>query len=94
VIYRLAFGITGDGYLRVTGSAKGALDAAALYLNDQVFAATVKTAGMAPFQTLRLLEAARQARLEPNLDVCCEAVELTQNQIDALCLRPGKDKIA
>jgi hypothetical protein len=49
---------------------------------------------MAPFQTLRLLEAAREAGKQPGVDICCEAVELTQEQAEAMCLRVGKAKIA
>lgn len=66
----------------------------AIHLNDKVFAAAVRAAQLAPFQTLRLLEAAREARNQPRMDICCEAVELNQKQIDLMCLQPGKDKIA
>jgi hypothetical protein len=87
MLYRIAFNITGDGYLRVTGVASGTPALSAIHLNDQVFAAAVKKAQMAPFQTLRLLEAAREARKKPGIDVCCETVELSQSQIDVLCLQ-------
>ena len=92
--YRLAFKITGDGYLRVVGTAKGCPAISAIHLNDKVFAAAVKAALMAPFQALRLLEAAREARSQPGIEICCESVELNQEQIDEMYLRPGTGKIA
>jgi hypothetical protein len=49
---------------------------------------------MAPFQTLRLLEAAREAGKQPGVDVCCEAVELTLEQVEAMCSQAGRVKIA
>jgi hypothetical protein len=49
---------------------------------------------MAPFQTLRLLEAAREARKQPGVDIYCEAVELNPEQVAAMCLQAGRDKIA
>jgi hypothetical protein len=96
MLYRLAFQMTGDGYLRVTGVARDSSSAvSALHLNDKVFGATVRAAQMAPFQTLRLLEAAREAGKQPGgVDVCCEAVELTPEQVEAMCLQAGRDKIA
>ena len=93
MVYRLAFGITSDGYLRLTGTTSGLPQVSALYLDDLAYAATVKAAGLAPFQTLRLLEAAREARNHPGIDICCEALELDQKQIDAMSLQ-SKYKIA
>ena len=90
MIYRLTFQVTSDGYLRVTGVAKGLPLVSALHLNDDVLAEVIRRAQIAPFQTLRLLEAAREARMQPGMDICCEAVELTEKQIDLLCLRPGR----
>jgi hypothetical protein len=94
MLYRLAFQMTGDGYLRVTGMARDSSAVSALHLNDKVFGATVRAAQMAPFQTLRLLEAAREAGKQPGVDICCEAVELTPEQVEAMCLQAGRDKIA
>lgn len=94
MFYRLVFGITGDGHLQVVGSAKGSPAVSAIHLNDSVFTAVVKAAGLAPFRTYRLLEAAREARLHPETKISCEAVELTKAQLEALCLRPHKEKIA
>ena len=90
MLYRLTFNLTTDGYLRVNGFAKDLPAVSAIHLDDKVLAAAVKSAQLAPFQTLRLLEAAREARMQPGIDICCEAVELTQKQVDLLCLRPGK----
>jgi hypothetical protein len=78
----------------VTGVAKDLPVVSAIHLNDRVFATAVRAAQMAPFQTLRLLEAAREARNQPGIDICCEGVELNQNQIDLMCMRPSKDKLA
>ena len=94
MLYRLAFQMTGDGYLRVTGVARDSSVLSTLHLNDKVFGAAVRAAQMAPFQILRLLEAAREAGKQPGVDICCEAVELTQEQAEAMCLRVGKAKIA
>jgi hypothetical protein len=94
MVYRLVFDLTSDGYLRVTGAAKDLPEVSAIYLNDEVFGASVRAAQIAPFQTLRLLEAAREARIQPGTDICCEAVELSQKQIDLLCLRSGKNQTA
>ena len=90
MLYRLTFNLTTDGYLRIVGIAKGLPVVSAIHLTDKGLAEVVRTAQIAPFQTLRLLEAAREARLQPGIDICCEAVELTQKQVDLLCLRPGK----
>ena len=92
MIYRLTFQVTSDGYLRVTGVAKGLpFLVSAIHLNNDVLAKVVRTAQMAPFQTLRLLEAAREAQMQPGIDICCEAVDLTEKQVDLLCLRAGRD---
>ena len=90
MLYRLTFNLTGDGYLRIVGIAKDLPVVSAIHLNDKVLAEAVRAAQIAPFQTLRLLEAAREAGLQPGIDICCEAVELTQKQVDLLCLRPGR----
>lgn len=55
---------------------------------------SIRSAQMAPFQTLRLLEAAREAGKQPGVDICCEAVDLTPEQVEAMCLQSGRDKIA
>ena len=86
--YRLSFKITADGYLRITGTAKDYPAISAIHLNDTVFAAAVKAARMAPFQTLRLLEAAREARSQQGIEICCESVELSQEQMDEMYLQP------
>jgi hypothetical protein len=87
MLYRLTFGITREGYLRVVAFSEGSQAASAIHLNDNLFTAVVKAAGLAPFRTYRLIEAAREARLHPEDDICCEAVELTEVQLEALCLR-------
>jgi hypothetical protein len=94
MLYRLAFQVTDDGYLRVTGGARDSPVLSALHLNDKVFGAAVRAAQMAPFQTLRLLEAAREAGKQPGVEICCEAVELTQEQVEVMCLQSGRAKIA
>jgi hypothetical protein len=94
MLYRLAFNITSDGYLHVTAAAKGSPTVSAIHLNDQVFAVAVKTAQTAPFQTLQLLEAARKARIHPGIDICCEAMELNEQQVELLCPQRGKDMTA
>jgi hypothetical protein len=92
MLYRLAFNITDDGYLRVTAAAKDLPLVSAIHLNDEVFAAAIKLAKMAPFQTIRILEAAREARRHPTVEICCEAIELTQAEVDAMYLR--RDELA
>jgi hypothetical protein len=57
----------------------------AIHRSDKAFTALVSVAGLAQFLTLRILEAARQAWIEPGIDVCCETVELNQRQIEVLC---------
>ena len=94
MLYRLAFGITNEGYLRIVGSAEGSPTVSAIHLNDHVFTAVVKDAGLAPFRTYRLLEAAREARLHADVDICCEAVELTEAQLEALSLRSHRVNVA
>jgi hypothetical protein len=94
MLYRLAFGITSEGYLRIVGTAAGSPAISAIHLNDSVFAAVVKGAGLAPFRTYRLLEAAREARLHADISICCEAVELTEAQLEALCLRSHRVNVA
>jgi hypothetical protein len=94
MVYRLVFNLTSDGYLRVTGATKDLPEVSAIYLNDEVFGSSVRAAQIAPFQMLRLVEAARDARIQPGIDICCEAVELSQRQVDLLCLRSGKNQTA
>ena len=84
MLYRLTFDFTIDGHLRVTGVAEGRSVVSAIHLNDKAFGAAVKAAEIAPFQTLRLLEAAREARNQPGTEICCEAVELNQKQLDLI----------
>jgi hypothetical protein len=91
MLYRLAFRITDDGYLRVVSSARGSREVYAIHLSDEIFAAAVNAADIAPFQTLRMLEAARHARHKPGMIICCDDVELTQEQIDVLCPRADRD---
>jgi hypothetical protein len=94
MLYRLAFGITIDGYLRVSASAKAApCLLSTVHLNDEVFAGAVRAAGIGALATYRIVEAAREARRNPDQDICCEAVELTQHQIDVLCLHPIRDMV-
>jgi hypothetical protein len=90
MLYRLTFDFTIDGHLRVTGIAEGRAVVSAIHLNDKAFAAAVKTADMAPFQTLRLLEAAREARNQPGTEICCEAVELNQKQLDLIAANASR----
>ena len=92
--YRLAFGITDDAYLRVTAAAPGQPVVSAIHLNDEVLAVAVRKAEMGPLQTLRILEAATEARKQPGVEVCCEVVELTPRQLDLLCLQPRRDRLA
>lgn len=84
MFYRLTFDITTDGHLRITGEAEDRAVFTAIHLNDKVFATVVRAADIAPFQTLRLLEAAREARNQPGVEICCEAVELNQKQVSVI----------
>jgi hypothetical protein len=93
--YRLAFNITHDGYVRVTAAAaQGQPVVSAIHLNDQVLSVAIRAAGMAPLQTLRILEAARGARKQPGIEICCEVVELNPRQLDMLCLQRKKIETA
>jgi hypothetical protein len=94
MFYRLAFNITHDGYLKVMASAKGFPGCSAVHLNDSVFAAVVNAAGFGPLQSLRLIEAAREARIYPDLEICCEVVELSDQQLQTLCLQAPTSKLA
>lgn len=94
MLYRLAIGTTRDGYLQVTAHAKDAPDISAIHLNVEVFAGAVIISKIAPSQTLRILAAARQAVDQPGVDVCCEAVELNETQVERLRLQPGRKRIA
>ena len=94
MLYRLAFGITSDGYLRVSASASSSPDIlSTIHLNDEVFASAVRAAGIGALETYRIVEAAREARSNPDLDICCEAINLSQRQIDVLCLRPTREML-
>jgi hypothetical protein len=94
MLYRLAFNITHDGYLKVMASAKGLPIASTVHLNDAVFATAVHAAGFGPLQSLRLLEAAREARMNPDLEICCEVIELDDRQLQKLCLQAQSSKLA
>lgn len=84
MLYRLTFDFTIDGHLRVTGVTEGLAMVSATHLNDKAFATAVKSADIAPFQMLRLLEAARQAKNQPGTEICCEVVELNQKQLELI----------
>jgi hypothetical protein len=60
------------------------LTLSAIHLNEDVFGIAVKAAGLHPFQTYRLLEAARDARQQPGVDICCETVT-TFSKTDRCC---------
>jgi hypothetical protein len=95
MIYRLAFDITSEEYLRVTGYAQDRSEiVSAMYISDTIFGVACRTAGLAPFQILRRVEAAREARKESGLDVCCEAVELNRTHVEIMCLRHGREMVA
>jgi hypothetical protein len=72
MLYRLAFQITEDGYLRVRGVARNSSAVSALHLNEKVSAQRYEPPKWHPSQTLRLLEAAREAGKQPGVDICCE----------------------
>jgi hypothetical protein len=94
MLYRLAFGITDEGYLRVVGYSEGSPAVCAIHLNDSVFTAAIKAAELGPIKTYRLAKAAREARLHPGIAIFCEAVELTEAQLEALCLRTNKEIVS
>jgi hypothetical protein len=87
MLYRLAFGITDEGYLRVAGYSEGSPAVCAIHLNDSVFTAAINAAELGPIRTYRLAEAAKEAHRHPEVAIFCEAVELTEVQLKALCLR-------
>jgi hypothetical protein len=88
----MAFGITSDGYLRVTASAKGRSEISTIHLNVDVFAVIVESAGLTALQTVRILEVVLEALKQPGVEVCCETVELSDNQVQRLCLRPDRQR--
>lgn len=84
----MAFKITTDNYLQVTAFAKGVQNLLAVYLNANVFAITVKIAGIPEPTSTELINAANEASLH-NIDVCCELVHLERSQLGALGLAPN-----
>jgi len=86
MVYRLVFDLTSDGYLRVTGAAKDLPEVSAIYLNDEVFGASVRAAQIAPFSNASTFGSCKRGANSTGNDICCEAVELSQKQIDLLCL--------
>jgi hypothetical protein len=82
--YRLAFIRTADGYLKVTASARGAPTPTAIHLNPDVLAAAARLIGMSNEQIYDLKWAAERAWNNDGIDVCCEAIELDQDQLKSL----------
>lgn len=86
MLYRFTFTATSGGTLRVTGVASGWSMVLAIHSNDRALISAVKAANITPFQRLRLLEAVVEARRQPGVDICCEAVKLTEKQVELLGL--------
>lgn len=94
MLFRLAFKKTEDDYLQVTAFAKGLQNMSAIHRNSHVFSIAVKVAEIPGPLSSELDTAANQAYLGTGTDVCCELIELTRPQLEALRLLPPEDKIA
>jgi hypothetical protein len=89
MLYRLAFKTTNDQYLRVTAFAKGVPNVSAVHSNADVFEVAANGAGISEPTSMKLVAAAREAYTQDGRDVCCELVELSWPQIQALRLQPA-----
>jgi hypothetical protein len=85
VLYRLGFGTTSEGYLRVVGMAKGASPVSTVHVDDNLFARVVVVSGIPMPKAVELVNAARRAYDEGVL-VSCEDIDLTEEQLERLCL--------
>jgi hypothetical protein len=94
MIYRFAFRTTDDGYLRVTALSQAAQDFTAIHLDQNVFAASVKGAGISEPKSVELVAAANEAYRNMGVAVCCERVELTKSQVRALGLFHSARRVA
>ena len=90
MLYRLAFRTTSDGYLQIMGSAKGLPPVRAIHFNDEVFERALERAHIPAAKTMEILAAARQAWPGVGIDVYCEAVELSPEQLENLRLLPPR----
>jgi hypothetical protein len=93
MLHRFAFRTTDDGYLKVTAFAKGWPNVSAVHVNDVVFAAAVGLSGIPEPKSLELAAAARETFVNGGMDVCCETVDLTREQLTILCPQAGVGKL-
>jgi hypothetical protein len=87
MLYKFGFSITDDGYLKAMAFAKGLENLSAVHLNAKVFAAAVGIAGIPEPDSLELVAAAEAASVHPGVDICCEQVDVTREQLQILCPR-------
>jgi hypothetical protein len=90
MLFRMAFKITDDNYLQVKAFAKGLQNLSAVHLNPDVFSTAVRIACIPEPTSSELDAAAKQAYLQTGLEVCCELVELSRPQLEALRLFPSE----
>jgi hypothetical protein len=82
--YQLNFIKTTDGYLRITASAKGTSSLVAIDLDPDVLAAAARMAKVSKRDAYDLNWSAKRAWNNERLVVCCEAMELSSEQLKQL----------
>jgi hypothetical protein len=89
VLYRLTFSSTVDGYLKVSAYAKNAKALTATHFNHEVFAKVLEHAAIKQPKLDELIVMSTEAMGMQGMDVCCEELDLSPEQLQILCLQPN-----
>jgi hypothetical protein len=96
MLYALTFRVIEEGYLRLASlpigkEAKGD-PVIAIQPNVQALQKALKLAEISSKDCDSILSFARTAYEFPGVDVCCDQLELSADQLSVLCLAPGRQK--
>jgi hypothetical protein len=98
MLYALAFRVIEEGYLRLASlpiaeEAKGD-PVIAIQPNVQALQNALRLAETSSSDCDSILLFARTAYESPGVDVCCDKLELSADQLSILCMAPGRQKPA
>jgi hypothetical protein len=96
MLYALTFRTTEEGYLRMASlpiaeQAKGD-PVVAMQPNIQALEAALKLADIRSSDRDSILSFAKISYESPGVDVCCDQLELSADQLSILCMAPGRQR--
>jgi hypothetical protein len=79
MIYRVAFGKTNDGYLKLTASAKGTPTLVAIHLDPHMLTVAARIAKVKEEDVQELTSTSSKAWVENDLEFCCDAIDFERS---------------